>query len=75
MIVGSSAFVEKARIYRKMFGGGMRQVGVLAAAGRIALEESPKRLAIDHQTQSASRRASRRFLHSALIRQKSLPIS
>jgi len=49
MIVGSSAFVEKARIYRKMFGGGMRQVGVLAAAGRIALEESPKRLAIDHQ--------------------------
>jgi threonine aldolase len=32
-----------------MFGGGMRQVGVLAAAGRIALEESPKRLHIDHQ--------------------------
>jgi len=49
MVVGSHAFVEKARIYRKMFGGGMRQVGVLAAAGRIALEESPKRLAIDHQ--------------------------
>jgi len=49
MVVGSSAFVEKARIYRKMFGGGMRQVGVLAAAGRIAIEESPKRLHIDHQ--------------------------
>ena len=49
MVVGSHAFIEKARIYRKMFGGGMRQVGVLAAAGRIALEESPKRLAIDHQ--------------------------
>ena len=49
MVVGSHSFVEKARIYRKMFGGGMRQVGVIAAAGRIALEESPKRLAIDHQ--------------------------
>ena len=49
MVVGSNSFIEKARIYRKMFGGGMRQVGVLAAAGRIALEESPKRLAVDHQ--------------------------
>jgi threonine aldolase len=49
MIAGSNAFIEKARIYRKMFGGGMRQVGVLAAAGKIALEESPKRLLIDHQ--------------------------
>ena len=49
IVVGSHAFIEKARIYRKMFGGGMRQVGVLAAAGRIALEESPKRLAVDHQ--------------------------
>ena len=49
MVVGSHAFIEKSRMYRKMFGGGMRQVGVLAAAGRIALEESPKRLAIDHQ--------------------------
>jgi len=49
MVVGSHDFVEKARIYRKMFGGGMRQVGVLAAAGRIALEESPMRLATDHQ--------------------------
>jgi threonine aldolase len=49
MIVGSRDFIEKGRIYRKMFGGGMRQVGVLAAAGRIALEESPQRLAIDHQ--------------------------
>src|SRR6266566_10076278 len=49
MVVGSHAFIEKARIYTKLFGGGMRQVGVLAAAGRIALEESPKRLNIDHQ--------------------------
>src|SRR5215467_5409644 len=49
MIAGSREFVDKGRIYRKMFGGGMRQAGVLAAAGRIALEESPKRLAADHQ--------------------------
>src|SRR5215467_6159653 len=52
MIVGSQEFIDKARIYRKMFGGGMRQVGVLAAAGRVALEESPKRLHIDHQNAS-----------------------
>lgn len=49
MIVGSAAFIEKGRIYRKMFGGGMRQAGVLAAAGLIALEESPKRLHVDHE--------------------------
>src|ERR1043166_4383038 len=49
MIVGSREFIEKGRIYRKRFGGGMRQAGVLAAAGRVALEESPKRLSIDHQ--------------------------
>ncbi|MGC1415021.1 MAG: GntG family PLP-dependent aldolase [Candidatus Acidiferrum sp.] len=49
MVVGSAAFIEKARIYRKMFGGGMRQAGVLAAAGLIALEKSPARLYIDHE--------------------------
>jgi threonine aldolase len=49
MIIGSAAFIEKARIYRKMFGGGMRQAGVIAAAGLIALEESPARLHVDHE--------------------------
>jgi threonine aldolase len=49
MIVGSGAFIEKARIYRKMFGGGMRQAGVIAAAGLIALTESPGRLHVDHE--------------------------
>jgi threonine aldolase len=49
MIVGSRQFVDKARICRKMFGGGMRQAGVVAAAGLIALEESPKRLHEDHE--------------------------
>jgi threonine aldolase len=49
MIVGPSAFIEKARIYRKMFGGGMRQAGVIAAAGLLALEKSPGRLHVDHE--------------------------
>lgn len=48
MIVGSKDFIERARIYRKMFGGGMRQVGVIAAAGLIALEKSPSHLHEDH---------------------------
>ena len=49
MVAGSHAFIEKARIYRKMFGGGMRQAGVIAAAGLVALEKSPARLHIDHE--------------------------
>lgn len=48
MLVGSKEFIEEARTVRKMLGGGMRQAGVLAAAGLIALEEGPKRLHIDH---------------------------
>jgi len=49
MVAGSKAFIEKARIYRKMFGGGMRQAGVIAAAGLIAVEKSPARLHVDHE--------------------------
>jgi threonine aldolase len=49
MLVGSQAFIEKARVYRKMFGGGMRQAGVIAAAGLVALEKSPGRLPVDHK--------------------------
>lgn len=49
MVVGSRAFVEKARVYRKMFGGGMRQAGVIAAAGLLALRNSPSRLHVDHE--------------------------
>jgi len=48
MIVGGKAFIEHCRVIRKMLGGGMRQVGVLAAAAAVALEEGPKRLHIDH---------------------------
>lgn len=49
MLVGSKEFFEEARHVRKMLGGGMRQVGVLAAAGLIALAEGPKRLPVDHE--------------------------
>ena len=49
MIVGSRDFIERCRVLRKMLGGGMRQVGVLAAAALVALEEGPKRLHIDHE--------------------------
>ena len=49
MIVGSEKFIEESRLIRKMLGGGMRQAGVLAAAGLVALRETPKRLHIDHE--------------------------
>jgi len=48
MLVGSSEHIEQARVFRKALGGGMRQVGVLAAAGLIALEQMPARLHEDH---------------------------
>jgi threonine aldolase len=49
MLVGSGDFIERAHIGRKLLGGGMRQVGVLAAAGLVALEETPKILHRDHE--------------------------
>lgn len=49
MVVGSAAHIAQGRLYRKRLGGGMRQAGVLAAAGLIALEETPQRLAEDHR--------------------------
>src|SRR5215470_15711678 len=49
MIVGSRDFIERCRSIRKMLGGGMRQAGVLAAAGLVALEKGPGRLQIDHE--------------------------
>lgn len=48
MLVGSRALIAEARSVRKALGGGMRQAGVLAAAGLLALEEMPKRLSEDH---------------------------
>jgi len=49
MLVGSRAFIEEAFAVRKMLGGGMRQAGVIAAAGLVALEETPPRLHVDHE--------------------------
>jgi threonine aldolase len=48
VLVGSKAFIEKARRLRKMVGGGMRQAGIIAAAGLYALDHNIARLADDH---------------------------
>jgi threonine aldolase len=49
VLVGSAGVIGEARRYRKMVGGGMRQAGVLAAAGLIALRDGVSRLADDHR--------------------------
>ncbi len=50
LICGTSEFIAEARRHRKMLGGGMRQAGVVAAAGIYALENMVERLAEDHDT-------------------------
>lgn len=49
ILAGSRAFIDKARKGRKLMGGGMRQAGILAAAGLVALEKMTGRLAEDHR--------------------------
>ena len=49
LLVGEAEAVAQGRLYRKRLGGGMRQVGVLGAAGLIALEQMPARLGDDHE--------------------------
>ncbi|HEY3108539.1 MAG TPA: beta-eliminating lyase-related protein, partial [Chloroflexota bacterium] len=49
VLCGSHEFIRRARKYRKMVGGGMRQAGVFAAAGVVALNEMVDRLVEDHQ--------------------------
>jgi threonine aldolase len=49
VLLGTSAFIKKARRIRKVFGGGMRQAGFIAAAGIYALEHHVERLKEDHQ--------------------------
>lgn len=49
IIAGSFDFIERARTYRRMVGGGLRQAGVVAAAGIVALDTMVHRLADDHQ--------------------------
>lgn len=48
LLLGDSDYIQRARRLRKMVGGGMRQAGILAAAGLIALTENVERLQIDH---------------------------
>ena len=48
LVVGRTDFIREAKNWRKLLGGGMRQAGILAAAGLLALEDSPKLLIEDH---------------------------
>ena len=49
VIVGSNAFIDKAKILRKTLGGGMRQVGILCAAAYLAVRDTVGKLADDHR--------------------------
>jgi len=49
LLCGTEEFIERARKYRKMFGGGMRQAGIIAAPGIVALEKMIDRLEEDHK--------------------------
>jgi threonine aldolase len=48
LLIGSAAFIEKARRVRKVFGGGMRQAGIIASGGLYALKYNVDRLKVDH---------------------------
>ena len=60
LLIGSAELIDRGRIIRKALGGGMRQAGILAAAGLIALEQGPQKLAQDH--------ANAKFLAEGLAR-------
>jgi len=66
MLAGPADAIARGRLYRKRLGGGMRQAGVLAAAGLVALEETPKRLADDH--------ANAKFLAEGLSRVRGIQV-
>jgi threonine aldolase len=70
VLVGSSALIARARRWRKMLGGGMRQAGLLAAAGLYALDHHIDRLADDHRRASALAEGLQRIgaRHGGLIR-------
>ena len=48
ILLGTKDFIQEARIWRKRLGGGMRQIGILAAAGLVALDDGPEQLHQDH---------------------------
>jgi len=66
ILAGPAALMAKGRLYRKRLGGGMRQVGVLAAACLVALDESPRRLFDDHRNA--------RFLAEGLARMEGVRV-
>jgi threonine aldolase len=71
LLLGNQAFIQQARRIRKMLGGGMRQAGVLAAAGLYALQHNVQRLAEDHQhAQQLARGLERIAVEHPLLRGK-----
>lgn len=50
VLAGDEAFIQRARTFRRMVGGGLRQAGIMAAAGIVALEQGIPRLEEDHKT-------------------------
>ncbi|XP_076652024.1 L-allo-threonine aldolase [Halictus rubicundus] len=70
MLCGSKEFIEKARRVRKVLGGGMRQVGILAAAGLIALEDTIPFLKEDHRRASEFAKAIKDIGLSIIFRGK-----
>ncbi len=66
LVTGPADAIARGRLYRKRLGGGMRQAGVLAAAGLVALEEMPRRLADDH--------ANAKFLAEGLARIRGIQV-
>jgi threonine aldolase len=66
LVTGPAEAIARGRLYRKRLGGGMRQAGVLAAAGLVALEETPRRLPDDH--------ANAKFLAEGLARIRGIQV-
>ena len=72
LLCGNKDFIERARKKRKMLGGGMRQVGVIAAAGIVALETMIDRLAEDHANARKLAEGLRR-INSITVTQEKVP--
>jgi threonine aldolase len=70
VLTGDREFINRARKFRKMLGGGMRQVGIIAAAGIIALEKMINRLADDHQNAQRLASGLKRIPSIVLTREK-----
>lgn len=74
MLCGSKAFIARALRGRKILGGGMRQAGILAAAGIVSLREMIDRLQEDHQT-AALLRDQLSAIHGVTVIQQGIPIN